>query len=535
MTPEARQLDQEIRTRLKGAYELRVLPFGCTQDEKKYVAERSKVWAALREDRPLDNPDIARAPDPETIKTLRTAEDQLSTELKSLLGPDKQRAKELSTLWLKEGLQDPVEVVRLGHLWKISRRLAELRMVRAGVEGNYQKMQRYDKLLYPPLPKDFILLSLKATRSSAEAHLESDDPTIRATARELLRDLPVPPPVELSVSEPTPEQLRTAQIKTQSDMADLLAYVLTVTGRTVRTTAQQEAASRPRVGPPAKGRGAATRPRHGINLRVVESADRRTAMVGGYEFRGNLSSDDVADVFTKALQINNAEDWIVVQRSGSSQVIAPSSQIQVRRGESVSVRDMPAFVVHETTHLKRALAGTRTGFSILIEGTPGYLKAEEGITGFVEEAYIGKVRDYLWPVGVLSMGLAEGVDGTPRAPKDVLPLTYKISRFNRLKNLKKEYGHVGPLPESVVQQETTEALKNTWDIGEKTWRYTNFKDAGLINHRQGIYTGHIAVWNNLSRLQEYAVGKLDPDNPKDMWIARQLVVRPTDLAAAERT
>lgn len=242
---------------------------------------------------------------------------------------------------------------------------------------------------------------------------------------------------------------------------------------------------------------------------------------------GEYSSYEIAWAFYGALGSFKENGWNVKvdSESGSTavHVSQESKDVVVPESRSLKFSKLKALIAHEIgTHVNRRENGYRSKLSLLSLGLDRYSKGEEGVARYEEQNILG-ASDFAGFEGHLAISLAKGVDGKPRAFREVFSILRDYSFINSKK-------------------EVHEAWKNAQDSAYKncvrTFRGTTCQTPGACFTKDIVYReGNIGVWNiikeNPEEEKKFMIGKYDPANARHIWILEQLGISEHDLEQLE--
>lgn len=192
-----------------------------------------------------------------------------------------------------------------------------------------------------------------------------------------------------------------------------------------------------------------------------------------------LSIGGLAEVFKKAHQVR-CTGWGVRIQPGKKSVDTRQSECNTVIGDKrkqPTSAEARALLIHENgVHVERRRQGDASG-DVLLGGTglAGYLDAEEGLAKILEQAISGKASDS----GVqyyIALGLARGLDGTPRDFRDVYELEYR-------RRIIKEYEDRG-----VVDEKRPQKLKElAYNTCVRIFRGTPCDIPGMVYTKDQAY------------------------------------------------
>lgn len=379
---------------------------------------------------------------------------------------------------------DHQEVVTQTYRWRINEKIAQIRMLQetqvlvqpeASKEDKTRAMRRfkrYNQFIYGNPSRDIFAYTINNLKPKVEQSLDSENLLLRTAASDLLDSLP-------DLDRPKVDQLPD---QTTIDFAR-------------KTTLEQG----------------------GDLIEIPESED-------------NFTPDQLVTIFQSALQSLNAEGWKAeIMEGRSSFGVNQENKTLIIPETSRSRTKVMKLLAHEVnTHVARRLAGERSKLRLLGVGLDRYIRGEEGIAGLREQALENEVDDFTGFTGHFAIGLAQGLDGTPRDFRAVYEILQKYYYYNKLsKGIDEEKAQL-------------ESKRLAWNRGVRTFRGTDSSTPGTCYTKDIVYReGNMGVWNvirnNPDEMIRFSIGKYDPANKRHIWILNQLGITDTDLKNLEQT
>lgn len=353
--------------------------------------------------------------------------------------------------------------------WKINEKIAELEMLQATASGKMRNFKRYSEFVYgKPSPKIFAY-TVQSIRAEIKRQLESEDPQIQNTAKQLAELLPeIPDQVQISPS-PEEKSVLFAQKQTLNELGNLVDIP---------------------------------------------------------EIKDEYNAEEIKNIFESALKKLEAQGWqVVIDKSSKTGVSVSQEEMKVKVPESRKLlfKKLQTLVAHEIgTHVARRINGERSKLMLLGLGLNRYEKGEEGVATMREQAIGGEVKDFAGMPGHLAIGLGIGVDGKARNFREVYNILEKYFTFQSLikgKNLEE-------VKEKAQNDAWNRCVRTFRGTDCQTQGVCFTKD---IVYREG----NIGIWDvigkNPDEMMRFRVGKYDPANPRHIWILNQLGITEEDL------
>lgn len=377
------------------------------------------------------------------------------------------------------GLKDDVlareknEVIKNIYRWRINEKLAENRMLRAAALSDMRRFRRYSEFIYgKPSPEIFSHL-LSVLRKDLERLKTNSSDNVRSEIDSFLAQLPDMPATDIGS---IPEDIESeVQALANQEISDLIVL-------------------------PEKNEGE------------------------------RYDAQDVQAAFEQALQKLEAVGWLVRIESGRAGINTNQEQklVQIPEKQSRLAKSLQGIVLHEAgTHVRRRVNGERTRLKLLGLGLDRYEGGEEGIARMKEEALAGKSKDFADLAPHLAIGLARGVDGTPRDFRQTFKIMERYWYFQSLINGKS------------AEDARSRSGNDAWITTVRTFRGTDCKTPGVAFTKDIIYReGNIAVWEALEKnrpeMHRWNIGKYDPSNPRHIWVLDQLGITDKELENLKR-
>lgn len=354
---------------------------------------------------------------------------------------------------------EPNEVLKQVYTWKINEKLAEIRMLEATKAGDDKKVTRYSKFIYGEPSKEYFEYTIFQIKQIVDKNLSHKDPEKRAAAERLN------------------SKLFDAFLNNQTE----------------------------------------------INPAQFSMPEPKS-----FKEEKDFSAEEIREYFEQILQSYKAEGWkVLVDQGGKFSAINVSQDkltVNIPGDRKVKESKLRALAEHEIgTHVARRESGERSKLKILGLGLDRYLKGEEGIATFKEQAILG-AKNFSGLDGHLAISLALGLDNQKRD-------------FRQVFEILKDYFFL-----SSSQKDTKTAMQSAetsaWNRCVRTFRGTTCKTPGACLTRDIVYReGNIGIWNivssNPEEVTRFSVGKYDPANPRHIWILEQLGISDKELEDQE--
>lgn len=378
------------------------------------------------------------------------------------IDPQQLDKSEASLLALKQDLlrEEPDKTLRNLYRWKINEDLASVRMLRqtailadenSSEEDRARAMRRfthYSEFVYGAPDRnvfDYVLGEFHAVGEAAQA---SEDEAVREAAKELVAVLPKPAAAP-TYALPGPDSFAAAQ-------ADLLA-------------------------------------RHGDSFAAIDPEQSYDAEAAAEVFRGAL-----VDIGARGWWVdpsNPDKAYMATSWQSRRQDVAPNAKYTAKR--------LGELLAHETFgHVVTFEVGSRSKLLLLGIGLDRHEGPEEGVATVREQTAPGntEVKAFVNLERQLAIGLARGLDGTPRDFRGTYEVLEKWYRLKALQEGKRSYGSI--------------ARNNAFLRCRRTFRGTDCQTPGAAFTKDIGYPEHnIAVWQSVERtpvtLKLFDIGKFD--------------------------
>ncbi|MBT4153497.1 MAG: DUF1704 domain-containing protein [Candidatus Magasanikbacteria bacterium] len=383
------------------------------------------------------------------------------------------QTKEDDLLALKKDIlnKEPNPDVKQAYRWKINEKIAEVRMMKAALNGNMKRFSKYTSFVYGEPSAQVFGYTLATESKKAHDALSSDNPDIAAAAQQLIEILPEGSAHDVAAL-PTQNIVDAMQVQTLDAFSEAMAAVDT-------KVEQYEA---------------------GQIQEVFREAMSSLELTGW--------TVEVVDTGKTSISVNQEEKKVVVPE-----------------GRSMTAKKLQQLIVHEIgTHVARRVNGEHSKLQLLGLGLDRYERGEEGVATMREQAVTGDVQDFAGMAGHLGIALARGVDGQKRGFREV----YEIIRAQMY--LEKLLSGMDPAAASgkadtLAYNRSVRVFRGT---DGKTPGVCFTKD---MIYREG----NIDIWNLVGEdpdaAMQFSVGKYDPSNPEHLALLSRLGITDTDLAA----
>lgn len=348
---------------------------------------------------------------------------------------EKLKSTETALRALKKDIlkEETNEIVRQLYRWRVNEKIGELRILQAAAEGNDRNFRRYSEFVYGQPSEEVFAYTVQSIQSITAQHKEAENPELQQAAMDLLEALPQNLP-DAKISElPSTEQLELARQETLRELGDL------------------------------------------INIEFLSEEKQYNA-------------EEITEVFQSALENLKAEGWkAVIDTSSKTSISVDQEQraIKIPESRQLVFQQLQTLIAHEAgTHVARRIAGQRSKLKLLSLGLDRYERGEEGVATLREQAIRNKITDFAGLDGHLSIGLAYGLDGTPRNFRDVFEISKKFSYFFQIKKGK-------------TKEEAQKIAENyAWNRTVRTFRGTGCNTPGACFTKDIIYReGNIGTWD----------------------------------------
>ncbi len=371
-------------------------------------------------------------------------------------------------------------VVRQVYRWRINEKLAELRLMRAAIDGDMKRFKRYTEFIYGAPSEELAQYTINEAHELLEKGLNSENQRAKELSQEL--GLLLPPQKNTFINRPGEGAQRVVTENTQEEFSSLV---------------------------------------------VISEKEK------GEKF----STEEIQREFERALREIAADGWIAMINRGSSAAVNTSQEereVKIPEAKEIKLgKTLKGLLVHEVgTHVKRRVNGERTRLKLLSLGLDRYEGGEEGVARMREEAVKGKLEEFAGINYYLAGTLASGTLDQPRDFRKTFEI---IVRYFELQNILKG--------KSTSEESRNKAQTSAWNTCVRMFRGTDTKTPGVFFTKDLIYReGNIAVWDTVTKnipgtntpeMMRWSVGKYDPSNDRHIWILNELGITDTDLARLE--
>ena len=365
------------------------------------------------------------------------------------------------------------EVIKQAYRWRINATLAEVRMLKATLNGEMRKFKRYSEFVYGKPSKEIFMQNLQSIKELIDSQNNSDNVDIKQASEELKILVNFDLPQNEIYNLPNNNLIQIAKKMFEEEFADV------------------------------------------INL-IPEN-------------KKEFKAEEIKEIFQKSLNLLGAEGWeVVVDKNKTALgVVQETKRVEVPESRLLKNKEMVRLDIHEIgTHVKRSVEGGKSILKLLEIGFDRSEKGEEGVATVREQLFSSSLKDFAGMQGHLAIGLAEGLDGRPRNFRDVFKIfkTYFI-----IKKL------IAGKELSIAKEEAEKAawnrcLRTFKGTDCKTPGVCFTKD---IVYREG----NIGVWEVIKKdtqeMRRFSVGRYDPSNQRHLWILEQLGIGDNDLEQVE--
>lgn len=415
----------------------------------------------------------------EALTKMNSYEADLLALRKELRGADRTYARTMAGGW-KDLAPSLDNSRRYGYLWKINEMLAKVRCVKAVAHKRYRRAQRYCTFVYGKPDAEMLRATVAEVRAEVTCWREAqpDNEDLRRVSDELLALLPNVEPAEY-YPLPSSEDIARLQKFVREEFAPIISYYEMQYGASACRRKIEESADLPFVTVSEASAGFA----HAmLVLKLFEFGFKLvvTKEKGGY----SVSQTDKA-CYVPA---------------------TPSTQIKPN--------ELCRYTIHEVgVHPVRRVNGHNSKLHLLEFGLDRYEAGEEGSALGMEDAYTGQVLGYGLPTGPLGVGLALGLDGTPRDFRSLHDVMWRYAACRRLGPLKMD-----------LKAATEQASNLAYDNTARTFRSGDPSAPGSVLTRDAMVyrLGSRRFWKVVAehpeRLAWLNRGKFDLANVRHLWI-----------------
>ena len=358
---------------------------------------------------------------------------------------------------------EPTKAIAQAYRWRTNERIAEVRMLKASAAGDMRRFDRYTRFVHGAPSPELFNYTLEEIRGTFSPYLADEREEVRAATAHFLDTLP-------KTTEPSTISLPPAEL------------VATV-----------HASTKEHLG-------------HLIDPSLQEGVQH--------------DATAIARAFTYALAHGGLDGWTVVITPTVTAINTNQEKHLVEgpaKRRPVSTQKLRELIVHEIgTHVARREAGEHTGMHLLATGLDRYIVGEEGVATFHEQGIRGSLKEYAGQERYLGIGLALGLDGTPRTFREVYEI---LKLYNLAKELRDK--------EASLEGATKKALSKAWLSTLRTFRGTDGKTPGVAFTKDIAYRdGNIRLWQRImehpEEIKRLSSGKYDPSQERHRWILDNL-------------
>lgn len=366
---------------------------------------------------------------------------------------------------------EPHQIVRQAYRWTLNEKIAGIRRLQAGANGQVSRFQRYSEFMFGSPSPDIFNYTVHSLRSAAAEATGSEDERLRDAARELLDALPEAQPFN-PIDLPDAETIKFACDQTRTEFSSMLDI------------------------PTDKDELDADGIKQGFDLALGELPESN---------------------WTAEIDENTSRNSISV-RQGSRRVLIPKD----RKMSEDKFRELVAEEIG--THVLRRINGERSRLKLLGLGLDRVGRAEEGISLTRQQAMHNEVKEYRGLDGYLAIGLAMGIDGQPRDFRGVYEILKKLYVFNNLR----EGQDIEKANKNAQDRAWQRCIRTFRGTDCRTPGVSSRRD---IFYRDG----NIMIWDlirkNPKSMSKFNLGKYDPTNPRHLWILEQLGIMDEEQVA----
>ena len=447
-------LDKERYEQLKDALHWDAYGF-FNGDAKHRTAEFDKMLADKSGEYipTLDYPDLE--PGSEQMQKIEHWSSILREARNEIREQNPQAREIMATGWEENDDPDEQTVVDVAYLLKINEKIAETELVKAAARGDMKSFERMSGFIYGEPSPEIFQWTVDRMRARMKALTSIyDDPEMHEVAQELLADLPEKTGVK--TAEVFPLLDKDTFKSMQKDLEKQFDLALQLVERTEPVLIDM---------PPDKRE----------NYTISPQSQR--------------------DMVTSLLEAGAGPSYtaeIIPGRTGYF-VNVQKKVVEIPDKRELNLKDFRVKVIHEVlTHVYRRTKGTESDLMLLGVGLKGYDEGEEGVASFRERLARGEQKIFFLPIGHFAIGLARGVDGKKRNPRQV---HRTLSNFLTLQNY-----YLGKGKKSIPEaRKRADIVARGTTI--RTFRGTDGKTPGVCLTKDIIYTeGRSKLYRKLKQL-----------------------------------
>jgi len=238
------------------------------------------------------------------------------------------------------------------------------------------------------------------------------------------------------------------------------------------------------------------------------------------------SSEEVHEIFESYLAHLQLPGWnVMIDTTGFRKIFSvsltekriyiPGNKFLMSRNLPLTKKGAEALAAHEIgVHAQRAEQGKRSALQLLGYGLHDYLRGEEGVATYMQQSIEGATEYYGFD-RYLAIALAEGVDGSKRAFRDVFEgLRYYYLLLN---------------DQNTVDDVFNYATNAAFSVTQRVFRGTNGQAPGVVYTRDLAYLeGNIGTWQLMTEKPDWrqylTIGKYDMLNTEHVTALRDLEI-----------
>lgn len=370
------------------------------------------------------------------------------------------------------------ELIRQVYRWRINEKIAEVRLMRAALNGDMHRFERYNAFINGQPSPTVFAYTVQSLKAKAGLSLTSDNEALTRAAQGLINVLPdVLVPAEDLPVLPSEENVELVRHVTKQELAQLLD---------------------------------------------VE------------EFEGKIDAQSIKQIFESVLhQMGLLKEvggnWEVIIDPARTKSISVSQEEQkVKIGQDVTraYKELVGLIVHELgTHVLRREHGERSKLALLGYGLDRYTKGDEGVAAVRQNVIEqDKIEDFAGLKYHLAISLARGLDGKKRNFREVHSILTTYHNFIKLLR--------GRKPAAALKN----AKENAYNDCVRVFRGTDCTTPGVVFTKDLVYReGTIGIYDLISteegkqEMHRFSVGKYSPLDSRHLWVLDQLGINEADL------
>ncbi len=251
---------------------------------------------------------------------------------------------------------------------------------------------------------------------------------------------------------------------------------------------------------------------------VTEARTRLLFRRGVWDFIDldkDYTSEDMAEAFRQMLHAMGYDHWKVQVEGHDKSVVTtswPDTTIFIPPGKIYPGKRVVELAAHELGHVESHEVGLAGRCLLLGIGFPGYDSPEEGAQMVAEQSVVAtpgsSIEEFAHLDRLLAVGLALGLDGTPRNFAQVFAILEPIKQMDAFARGKSE----------------SVAFNNAWMRNRRTFRGGDAETPGVCLIKDHGYTEYnIRCWMGLEQFpwlnDVMDVGKFDRTSVRDLgWL-----------------